>query len=147
MLKKTNLPSGETLLNIHRICNLCKKILSFPKKQARSSAGRCNPIPEDCHQRGQCILIYVVFTPSPPQPPWQCLTPIPVISLLLTNTVSRVLPIHMIGGVLWEPKNKTSVVLSVFNSSISATVSANTVKRTLYYTLECSTYLILYCFQ
>jgi hypothetical protein len=39
-------------------------------------------------QQDQCISFSVVFTPSSPQPPVFWL--LPVISLLLTNTVSRV---------------------------------------------------------
>ncbi len=33
------------------------------------------PQREGGHKRGQCILFSVVFTPSPLQPPWQCLGP------------------------------------------------------------------------
>jgi hypothetical protein len=58
-------------------------------------------------------LMYFAFCrlyPSSPQPPRQCLAPscLPVISLLLTKTVSslRACLIHMIGEVSWEPNRR-----------------------------------------
>jgi hypothetical protein len=58
------------------------------------------------YQLGQCILFTVVFTPFPPCSHHGSVWLLPVISLLLTNTVFpvRALPIYMIGEVSWEPK-------------------------------------------
>jgi hypothetical protein len=60
-------------------------------------------------QRDKCTLFYVIVLFSP-QPPRQCLSP--VISLLLTNTVSPVRGFsnHMMGEVSWDPKRKRTSV-------------------------------------
>jgi hypothetical protein len=58
----------------------------------------------------------IVFTPPP------LLSAMAAFGCYLSSLYSYLtragLPIHMIGGVSWEPKKKTSVGLSVFNSLI-----------------------------
>ncbi len=69
-------------------------------------------------QRSQSILFSVVFTPSPPQPPRQCLPwVLPVISLLITNTVSPA-PNHMMGRFRGTQK-KTIVGILAFNHRLN----------------------------
>ncbi len=51
------------------------------------------------HQRGQCILFSVVFTPSPPCSTHRSVWLLPAISLLLYNTVS---PVQACLIIWWE---------------------------------------------
>jgi hypothetical protein len=66
--------------------------------------------------------MYFVFCrlyPFSPQPPRQCLGPIPVIAILLTNIVS---PIRLGGGGFVGSKKKTIVGLLVFNPLCLASI-------------------------
>ncbi len=58
-------------------------------------------------QGGQYILFSVVFTHSAPSHHHGSVWLLPVISLLLTNTIDGAgMPVHMIGEVSWEPKKR-----------------------------------------
>ncbi len=69
---------------------------------------------------GVDVFVFCRLHPLLSHPPWQCLGPLYVVPLHLTNTVSRGagLPIHMMGEVSWEPKLTTSVGLFRTQSSL-----------------------------
>jgi hypothetical protein len=73
------------------------------------------------------FLISVVFTPSHPHPPRQCLAP--VIYLLLTKhcIAGARFPIHMIGEVSWEQKEDgpRSINFSMANDRKNSVVFIN----------------------
>ncbi len=64
-------------------------------------------------------FVFCRFYPFSPHPPRQCLVmvPLPVIHLLLTNTISRGagLPIHMMGEVSMDPNGRRAGASLVFN--------------------------------
>ncbi len=69
---------------------------------------------------GQCVLFSVVFTPPPPSHHGSVWL-LPVVSLLLTNAISRMrafLPVYIWSESFVGTKTKTSLGLLVFNSSM-----------------------------
>ncbi len=75
---------------------------------------KCNPF----LQRGRCVLFSAVFTPSPPSHHGSVWV-LPVISLLLTNTISPVRTcLSMIGEVSQDPKRAWAGIFYSIQSSL-----------------------------